>query len=594
MGQPNRKYRRRYSLKTQIFLILCVSILTLTALFAFIFYNHERHNLINSSIEHNLALIQQTSLALDDHMIQLDAMARTIGNSAYVDFILQTSTDSITPLEYTQKLGHVRDILSMYTVNDPNIHITIFDADQIAPILSSNMALDQEYDFTQDMIYAAFQASSDDMIILHDNPQNYLTSPTDSGIYTFAYRLRSRYTQNPIGYMVVDIQMDSLQEYLSFGSQPNWNGTILTADGSALVHYGPPISNDDVHAAISSNKKDAYYIISNNNIIFSTQLDFSGWTILSSINYQSVLGSTTALHSLIPITLIIMPILVIGIAFFLSKYFSKPIITLTDSIQAVQQGNLTTITTIHRSDELGLLAQHFNDMLENIRALIKKNEEEATLRQKAQIQELQNRINPHFIYNTLEMIAGMSTTPSASCIRGVCNHLSNMMRYNLRPEAIVPLRDELSQAEDYLAIMQQRFGNLFSYEIQILDSSLLDERFCKMALQPLVENAIKHGFRDINRNGIICITLGRQQNCFYCMIQDNGCGIPHDTLERLLSTIKNTTVSDEKLLATPHHGILNVYTRLLMHFGDRLEFRLASRENAGTSITILVETDDPT
>jgi two-component system sensor histidine kinase YesM len=169
-----------------------------------------------------------------------------------------------------------------------------------------------------------------------------------------------------------------------------------------------------------------------------------------------------------------------------------------------------------------------------------------------------------------------------------------MMRYNLRPENIVPLRDELAQVEDYLAIMQQRFGSLFSYEVEVLDTGVLDEQFCKMALQPLVENVIKHGFRNINHSGIICIAIGRQQNCYYCMIQDNGCGIPREKLDSLLSAIKNTTASDEALLAVPHHGILNVYTRLLMHFGNLLEFRLASREDAGTSITILIETDSST
>lgn len=593
MPQTKTKHLRRYSLKTQIFVILLVSIFLLSALFALIFLSHEKQNLIDSAIEHNLALIQQTSLALDDHMIQLDAMARTIGNSAIVDQVLQVSPDTLSPLEYSQKLNHVQDILSIYTVNDPNIHITIFDADRVAPILSSNSQVDKEYDFSQDVIYERFLSSSDDMLILHDNPQNYLPGPADAGIYTFAYRLRSRYTQNTIGYLIMDIQMSSLQEFLSFGSQPNWNGTILTADGSALVHYGPPMDEEDIRTAINHSGGAAYSVIGNDSIIFTTQLDFSGWTVLSSVDYQSILRSTPALNSLIPVILIVMPLLVVGIAFFLSKYFSKPIVTLTESIQDVQQGNLTAVTAIHRSDELGLLAQHFNDMLANVRALIQKNEEEASLRQKAQIQELQNRINPHFIYNTLEMIAGMSTTPSAGDIRDICHHLSAMMRYNLRPENTVSLQDELTQIKDYLAIMRQRFGSLFSYEIEVLDPTALEEQFCKMALQPLVENSIKHGFRDISHSGIICITIGRQQNCYYCMLQDNGCGIPPQTLEQLRTAMKNTTASDKALLATPHNGVLNVYTRLLMHFGERLEFRLASREDGGTSITILVETDTP-
>ena len=590
--QQKAKHTRRYSLRNQIFLILFVTNFLLISLSSVIFYHHEKKSLIDSSIQHNLALIQQASTALDDHMVQLDAIARTIGNSALVDFILQAPPDTLSPLEYAQKLDHIRDILAIYTVNDPNIHITIFDADRIAPTMSSSAALDKEYDFTQDGIYTAFQSSSDDMIILHDNPQNYLIGSSDSDIYTFAYRIRSRYTQTTIGFLVMDIQTSSLQELLSIGDHLNWNGTILTTDGSTLVHYGDAIDEQYLDAAVNQSSIDPVPIIDDDSIVFTTQLEFSGWTILSVMDYQDILRSTSTLKSIVLITLTVMPVLVVAIALFLSRYFSKPIITLTDSIKDVEMGNLKTVAPIHRSDELGLLAQRFNEMLVKIRSLIKKNEEEASLRQKAQIQELQNRINPHFIYNTLELIAGMSNTPNAPGIRGVCNHLSAMMRYNLRPENLVLLRDELAQVEDYLAIMQQRFGSLFSYEITVLEDSILDQKFCKMTLQPLVENAIKHGFSHMKHGGMICLTVGKQQNCLYCLIQDNGCGIPPEKLEALLTAMKNTTPSTEALLAAPYHGVLNVYTRLLMLFGDRLEFRLASRIDAGTSITILIDLDD--
>lgn len=592
MLRAKPKQKMRSSLKMRIFALISISILLLSSVFVLFFYNHEKKNLIDMSIQHNLATIRQTAVTLDDHLAQMDAMARTIGNTHLVDYILQADPDSTTPLEYMQEVAHIRDTLDIYTANDPHIQITIYDEDGVAPVISSSSNINPGYDFTKDSIYTAFQETTDDMLILCDNPQNYFSDRSESGIFTFAYRLRSRYTQTPIGYLVLDIQTESVQQFLSSEDHPNWSGAILAQDNTLIVNSGYPMDRETILGILEKSKSDSYSILGSESIVFTTQSDFSGWTILSVIDYQSILRAASPVSLFVPVFLVIMCLLAVVVSMFLSRHISKPVTALADSIQEVSEGHLDTTALIHHSDEIGQLAERFNEMLVQIQNLITKNEKEAFLREKAQLQELQNRVNPHFIYNTLELISSFSTSPNANNIRAICNHLSSMMRYSLRPENLVPLRDELGQVTDYLAIMEQRLGQQFSYELVVTDEGVLEEDFCKMALQPLVENCIKHGFRDLGHSGMICITVGRQQNCLYCMIQDNGCGIPSEKLEQLNAAIENTVPSNETLLATPYHGVLNVYTRLLMLFGERLEFRLASREHAGTSITIMIELEN--
>lgn len=592
MLREKSKQKIRNSLKMRIFALVSVSMLLLSSVFVLFLYNHEKKNLIDMSIQHNLAMIRQTAVTLDDHLAQMDAMARTIGNTHLVDYILQADPGSTTPLEYMQEIAHIRETLDIYTANDPHIQITIYDEDGIAPVISSSSNINPGYDFTQDPIYTAFRETMNDMLILCDNPQNYFSDPSESGIFTFAYRLRSRYTQTPIGYLVLDIQTESVQQFLSLEDHPNWSGAILAQDNTLIVNSGYPMEQETILGILEQSKGNSYFILGSESIVFTTQSDFSGWTILSVIDYQAILRAASPVSTFVPVLLVVMCILAVVISMFLSHYISKPVTDLANSIQEVSEGHLDTTALIHHSDEIGQLAERFNEMLVRIQNLIIKNEKESSLREKAQLQELQNRVNPHFIYNTLELISSFSTSPNANNIRAICNHLSSMMRYSLRPGNLVPLRDELGQVTDYLAIMEQRLGRQFSYELVVTDDSVMNEDFCKMALQPLVENCIKHGFRNLGHNGMICITVGRQQNCLYCLIQDNGCGVPPEKLKQLNAAIENTVPSNETLLATPYHGVLNVYTRLLMLFGDRLEFRLASREHAGTSITIMIELEN--
>lgn len=516
----------------------------------------------------------------------------TIGNSFLTSYLLETQLDVSTQQEYLTKLSNLREILRVYTMNNPHIHFTIFDSDQISPVISTNASIIGGYDFTTDPIFAAFQKSDSDLLIIHSNSQSYLHAHSESGVYTLAYRLRSFMTRVPIGYLLLDINKEYLQQLFFSHEQLNLTGMMLIDEVGTVLEIVGSTGKETFDTSDLPDPKESYSIVEDRYILFQNDSAFTGWTLLTIADYGSIKSSVASPTVGFIILLSIVPFLLAGISLFLSRYISKPIMTLLKSIRSVEAGDLNTVTPVYRYDELGLLAESFNSMVLKTRQLIEKNNEEALLRQQAQIRELQNQVNPHFIYNTLEMISSMSTSENASQIRSICSHLGSMMRYNLRPERIVKLRDEISQVKDYLSIMQKRFRGLFSYEIIVSEEDVLDCQLGKFTLQPLVENSIKHGLRGISHSGMICITVGKQESCMYCIVHDNGVGIPEDKLSLLTASLDAIDSTTDELLPAQYHGVLSVYTRLLMLFGDRLEFRVESQENAGTTTTILISLDE--
>lgn len=592
MYQTIRSIYGRFSLTLRIFVIFFVFMFVLSLALIGFYYSHEKQMLIDSTIEHNQSLLHQTTVAFDSNLEQLDNLARTIGNSFLTSYLLETQLDVSTQKEYLTKLSNLREILRVYTMNNPHICFTIFDADQVAPVITTNSSIIIEYDFTTDQIYEAFQASDNDLLIVHSNPQAYLQSSSESGVYTLAYRLRSFLNRTTIGYMLMDINKEYLQQLFFSLEQLNLTGMMLIDEAGSVLETVGSAGKETFDTSDLPDPKESYSIVEDRYILFQNDSAFTGWTLLTIADYGSIKSSVASPTVGFIILLSIVPFLLAGVALFLSQYISKPIMTLLKSIRSVEAGDLNTVAPVYRYDELGLLAESFNSMVLKTKQLIEKNNEEALLRQQAQIRELQNQVNPHFIYNTLEMISSMSTSENASQIRSICSHLGSMMRYNLRPERIVKLRDEISQVKDYLSIMQKRFRGLFSYEIIVSEEDVLDCQLGKFTLQPLVENSIKHGLRGISHSGMICITVGKQESCMYCIVHDNGVGIPEDKLSLLTASLDAIDSTTDELLPAQYHGVLSVYTRLLMLFGNRLEFRVESQENAGTTTTILISLDE--
>lgn len=264
------------------------------------------------------------------------------------------------------------------------------------------------------------------------------------------------------------------------------------------------------------------------------------------------------------------------------KHHGKPISEMLRCMEDVRHGNLTSRVEYSGDDEIGLLGEEFNKMIEKLDEQVNHIMQMEIQVKDVQLMAYENQTNPHFLYNTLDLVRMMSINKENDKIENVVVSLSRILRYNLSQETTVALADEVRCAESYFDIWYMRIGDKFEYEFDI-DDSLMNCHVVKFILQPLIENAIKHGIEPMERkDGFITVIAQKHDNRIIINVADNGVGITKEKLKEIKENIKNQGCSNN------HIGLQNLYKRLILFYGEENVFMDIFSE-AGQSTQVLIE-----
>ena len=252
----------------------------------------------------------------------------------------------------------------------------------------------------------------------------------------------------------------------------------------------------------------------------------------------------------------------------------KPLRDLQATILKVGSGHSDLRANETGSPELVDLARQFNIMLDRIdQLMIAVKEEEQNVR-RYELQALSSQINPHFLYNTLDTIVWMAEFNDSKRVVEVTKSLAKYFRLALNQgHEQISLKDEIDHVRQYLFIQKQRYGGKLQYEIDEL-SAYDNYQIPKLILQPLVENAIYHGIKEMNRQGMIRVSVYENSHQLILSIYDNGRGfVAHDTADTLLMHLGGV-------------GLKNVNQRLHLQFGDAYHMDIQSKQNTYTEIRL--------
>ena len=231
------------------------------------------------------------------------------------------------------------------------------------------------------------------------------------------------------------------------------------------------------------------------------------------------------------------------------------------------------------NDEIGNICRAFDKMIVSIREYIdtiwEKAHTEATLKEKeiemqalyadAQLRALQNQINPHFLFNTLNSGAQLAMMEGADKTSYFIEQVADFYRYNIQNQTqTVALKEELGLVDNFVYIMKVRFGNRLEFNKSISDINL-DVQIPIMTLQPLVENCIKHGLK--NTTGIVNLEVSNQNKYIEISVSDNGSGIPNDIKNEVFNSVSSgrTKLENQNSTSTGT-GLISVFLRLKMYF----------------------------
>ncbi|MBM6996225.1 sensor histidine kinase [Paenibacillus sp. DXFW5] len=260
---------------------------------------------------------------------------------------------------------------------------------------------------------------------------------------------------------------------------------------------------------------------------------------------------------------------------------------LSRHMQKVTNEKFDLINIDEGRDEIGGLIRNFNMMTARINALI-NNVYKLEIQQKsleaervrAELNFLQSQMNPHFLFNTLNAILVVCTKNNYSDVTDIIKNLSRLLRRLLRwKEDLVTLGEEIMFIDMYLKIEKFRFRDKFEYKFDI-EPEALHYKIPKMSIQPLVENACKHGIQAVQGTGLVTVKANVADGWLRIVISDNGKGIEPEQLREILLSVRSENTSGNSI------GIRNVYRRFELYYNDQVRFNISSNSGQGTVVSV--------
>ncbi len=268
----------------------------------------------------------------------------------------------------------------------------------------------------------------------------------------------------------------------------------------------------------------------------------------------------------------------------LSQRITEPITELCDMTEKFAGGDFTVSYHTESNDEMRTLAESFNSMVKEIKILVEDIHREQENAKDAELRLLQEQINPHFLYNTLDAIIWMTEAGENQKAIQVIQELSSFFRISLsKGQREITVGNEREHIKNYLEIQRYRYQDILDYSIDF-EEDILDYHIQKLTLQPIVENALYHGIKNKRGGGKITVTGKKDGDDIVFVVEDNGIGMNEEGLERLRKLISGEIVLDDQR----GFGMANVEKRLEMLYGKEYGMTVDSRYDEGTTVTVRI------
>ena len=559
---------KRYSLLIQLVIYVFIMILALLGIVGGIYYQTSSVAIRQTTEQNTRKTIQQSGQFITSYLQKVKQTTSSLAENEKIKTYAQTpSQENAEQLRqlFATILKTDSDLVSAILVTkDGNL---ISTDPELTMKTSADMMKEKWY---QDAIHKGA------MPILTPARRTISHTTGEKWVISIMQEVVDKDGKN-LGVVRLDIGYKTLEAYLD-QLQLGKEGFTFIVDSNHDFVYHPKKAVYSSHAEMKAmapylSVKNGY-VKSKQAYVSQYQIPNSGWTLIGVSSMEQLHAvQTQILWSFIGTGLFALGVCLIGIWFVL-RLWIKPLRDLQVTILKVGSGHSDLRANETGSPELVDLARQFNIMLDRIdQLMIAVKEEEQNVR-RYELQALSSQINPHFLYNTLDTIVWMAEFNDSKRVVEVTKSLAKYFRLALNQgHEQISLKDEIDHVRQYLFIQKQRYGGKLQYEIDEL-SAYDNYQIPKLILQPLVENAIYHGIKEMNRQGMIRVSVSENDTQLIVSIYDNGRGF-------VASETTNAT-----LVRLGGVGLKNVNQRLQLQFGKSYHMEIKSEENTYTEIRL--------
>lgn len=454
---------------------------------------------------------------------------------------------------------------------------------------------------------AAKEISSQDWFVkaLAGNGNAYFSSPHVQQLliprypWVLSYSKEINYTdekgkQNK-GIILIDIKYEKIKELIEAIDIGNGGYLyIIDTAGELVIHPKQTLINANLFNEDLSNINEKIYgsfnVKSNgeNKFVDIQTIDWTRWRVVGVVPINSMINE--GIKSFVYIILIVLLVslaLTIFIGRFVSNIITSPIRHLEEEMESIDILNTNPIQLEKGSYEVKALSKSFVDMSKRIRSLMDEIVKEQEQKRKSELDALQAKINPHFLYNTLDSVIWLADAGDDEGVIKLVTSLAKLFRISIsKGHEVITLEEEIEHVRNYLIIQQMRYVDKFTYNIDIPDN-LKYKPTIKLILQPIVENSIYHGIKYLMDPGIINIKIKEDGANIKIHISDNGVGMDNETRISLLTIDNNQHLKDGNGI-----GVFNVNKRLQLKYGEQYGLKIESEIDEGTNVTITLPNDD--
>lgn len=387
-------------------------------------------------------------------------------------------------------------------------------------------------------------------------------------------------TGTVLGTLYVDVYTDSLDalfDSLRLGQA----GNVAILDGNGQVLYR---LREDVEIHVLSAEVELFS--DERYTVFSQFIGRSDYKLQVSFDRLDLSSAYTASRAFLILMLGVSLALVLGLSLGLSGQISDPARRLKKAMQKVEQGDLSARVDIRSGDEMEYLGEGFNRMVEKLSETIQDVYIAQIYQRDAELNALKMQIQPHYLYNTLDVVRMSALDQGDGKTARLIESLSRQLRYVMGDHRErVTLRQELDSLREYAVLVTARYEGRVAVNIEAEDRDL-DLQMPKLLLQPFVENAIKHGLRDRPEGGSVLIEVTRRSDDLQIVVLNDGAPIDPERLEHIRRFLSIASIGEQDGDGVVSVGMKNTYDRIKLDCGPEYGFTMDSDEDMGVIVTI--------
>lgn len=546
-----------------------------------IFYRSTVQIILDSSYQYTYTIMEQARYNFDTYMSSHRAILKSIAEN---DALISASQcyergDIDNTIKYETR---VVDNIKSSRENYPDIR-------DIVIVMDNGLLMNRESGWAMNMQYPYLETEWYQNAITYDrnSPTNIFYMKTDfyqpyssnqgEAVVVISQPVYN-YLQQKIGAVFYLISLDGFWTSVLNGYHSQYGDLVLTNQESKIIAHSKrgDEGQDFPHiedAILIEDKTEPEKGNPAEPILLLLPSNTSACNVLCSINID-INKETSLLMQCIVIIVILFVAMNLFITLYISRNLNKPIHSLVTDMKELAAADKELLQGNYRYSELIFIADNFNVLLKDIKELNARQTQMQITLQKAKNQILISKINPHFLFNSLQLIQTENLYGSKEKTNSIILSLSNQLRYNIYDDSddIVPLSRELERVSEYLHLCSEIFENNLEVKIDIPDS-LMTCSVPKFLLHILAENSIKHGFHGTPENGFIHIWGKDLGDMMELSVADNGAGISQERLKEIREGLKNGT--------HPGIGLLNLVKQLDYFYGDNYSIDICS--NIGTN-----------